>query len=343
MDLKPNYFFGKKINVKHYKGTSLKEIQNHSYQLKKSIKNFKKLNKHQVKIKKCILCNSKKLTECFKIFNTTYIECLKCSHVTKNHYIPEEYVKKFFKNDNTVNSAHLNENQKRIKYIAKEKINFFLKCIGKKNFKNIRWLDAGMGSGEVIQLINLKGGNSYGFDVGKFGIELALKNKIKNAHCFDVFNFYEFFKKNKLKKFDCISALGYLDVVSNPAKHLKILKKMLKKNGYIFLELPNYNSLTHALIKSFPNQILRYLSLAQQSCYNEKSITLFLKKNNFKPTYFWYFGLDIYQFFSTAMLLNKKNIKNFKKKLDTNFNNMQLVIDKNKSSDNFIISAKNII
>ncbi|MDC0351128.1 class I SAM-dependent methyltransferase [Candidatus Pelagibacter sp.] len=335
-----NYFFGKKINIKDYKGTSLKDIKKHSIDLKKSIKDFKKLDKYKKKISKCILCNSSNLSKNFKILGTSYIQCLNCSHVTKDHYIPDQTMKTFFRDDKTVNSAHLNENSMRIKNIAYGKIKFFLKCIKKKNFKNCNWLDAGMGSGEILQLIKSKGGDCYGFDVGKPGIDVAVKQKLNNAYCSDVFDFYKIFKKKKLKKFDCISALGYLDVVSNPAKHLQILKKMLKVNGVIFLELPNYNSLTHTLIKSFPNQILRYFSLAQQSCYTEKSIRQFLKKNNFTSTHFWFFGLDFYQFLSTATLLNNKKINTLKKMVDADFNKIQFNIDNNRLSDNFIICAK---
>ena len=43
------YFFGKKINIKDYKGTGLKDIKKHSNDLKKSIKDFKKLNKYKKK------------------------------------------------------------------------------------------------------------------------------------------------------------------------------------------------------------------------------------------------------------------------------------------------------
>ena len=336
------YFFGKKINIKDYKGTGLKDIKKHSNDLKKSIKDFKKLNKYKKKITQCILCNSKNLSKNFEIRSTFYVECLNCSHVTKDHYIPDQTMKTFFSNDKTVNSAHLNENTMRIKNIADGKINFFLKCIKKKSFKNCNWLDAGMGSGEILQLIKSKGGNCYGFDVGKLGINVAIKQKLNNVYCSDVFDFYKIFKKNKIKKFDCISALGYLDVVSNPAKHLQILKKMLKVNGVIFLELPNYNSLTHALIKAFPDQILRYFSLAQQSCYTEKSIKLFLKKNNFTITHFWFFGLDFYQFFSTVTLLTNEKIHLLKRMVDNDFNNIQFKIDNNRLSDNFILCSKKV-
>lgn len=334
------YFFGKKINIKDYKGTNFKDIKKHNSNLKKSIEEFRKLKNYKKKITRCILCNSKSLNKSFKILGTSYIQCLNCTHVTKDHYIPDQIMKNFFRDDKTVNSAHLNENSIRIKNIAVGKIKFFLNCLKKKDFKNLNWLDAGMGSGEVLQLIKSKGGDCYGFDVGKQGIEVAIKQKLNNSYCLDVFDFYKIFKKKKLKKFDCISALGYLDVVSNPSRHLQILKKMLKVNGIIFLELPNYNSLTHVLIKSFPDNILRYFSLAQQSCYTEKSIKLFLKKNNFITTHFWFFGLDFYQFFSTVTLLNNKKIDYLKKIVDNHFNKIQFRIDNNRLSDNFILCAK---
>ena len=74
---------------------------------------------------------------------------------------------------------------------------------------------------------------------------------------FDSFN-------NNLIKFDVVSATGYFDVINDPDKELKIVNRNMNKNGVMMIDVPNYESVTHDMIRLFPNESIRHLSAAKE-------------------------------------------------------------------------------
>ena len=109
-----------------------------------------------------------------------------------------------------------------------------------KKIEKLKILDAGSGSGHrIINVAKyLKNCNFIGIDISENSLIIAneLKNKenIKNI---------QFLEKNilddniKIEKFDIILCMGVLHHLSDPNEGLKILSKMLNKDGMIFLYL----------------------------------------------------------------------------------------------------------
>ena len=115
------------------------------------------------------------------------------------------------------------------------KFNYFKKRIKAKEIH----LDIGCGPGTFVNILNKK---SIGIDISNNQIIYA-KNKFKNKK----FKFKQFKKKIPLKKnsIDTISLIELIEHLNNKDLIflMKECKRVLKKNGIIYLSTPNYYSL----------------------------------------------------------------------------------------------------
>lgn len=125
-------------------------------------------------------------------------------------------------------------NEEKYKLSQLKIINKFLnKKISKK--KNI--LDFGCGYGWLLKSLNNNKWNKYGIEINPDALQIAIKNKIK---CYK--SLLDLKKKNKKKKFDVISLIHVIEHIRNPIQLLKKITQMIKKNGYLILETPDFDS-----------------------------------------------------------------------------------------------------
>jgi 2-polyprenyl-3-methyl-5-hydroxy-6-metoxy-1,4-benzoquinol methylase len=106
------------------------------------------------------------------------------------------------------------------------------------------YLDIGAGSGERVSYLKENGcKNSQGLDKFTFIKEKIKKEaEIINSDILD-------FKPNK--KFQTISLAHVLEHLENPKEVLlHIRENILTKNGYLFIQVPNYNSFERYVFKS---------------------------------------------------------------------------------------------
>lgn len=104
-----------------------------------------------------------------------------------------------------------------------------------KKFENkAEILDVGCGWGLALQFFKKKGYDCYGFDPAKEAVEYGCKKGLKIKHAglksLDVFDG---------KKFDIISLFNVLEHMSDPAEVIKQIKKIIKKNGILVIDVPN--------------------------------------------------------------------------------------------------------
>lgn len=99
--------------------------------------------------------------------------------------------------------------------------------------KNIRMLDFGTGMSNFMYLAKKQGFDIYGYDIdGKIN-QYHRRRKIKMV---DI----EKFKDNY---FDVITMFHVLEHIDEPVELLTFLKKKLRKNGIIYIDVPNGESL----------------------------------------------------------------------------------------------------
>ncbi len=332
---------GKPINIGILKGAKRIDFLRQNQISKKVAKIFLK-STDKKKIKNCIICNSKKIKFICRVLGIDFMQCSNCSHVFNKYKYSEKFLKSFWKKDGDIIAVHTHGSQQsyRKKYLSEPKVNHVLDLIKKKS-KNINWLDLGCGNGEFLISAKKKGVKTYGFDLNEKDIKLAKKKGIK-AFRTNLQGFYENYYDNKIK-FDVISSTGYFDMINEPIEEMQILEKMTKKGTIFMMDVPDFNSVTHEMIKIFPESSIRHLNACQRSSFTYKSALYLLRKFNYKPIFRWYYGLDFYMILNFLKQLTHKfdNTKVFRI-MTKRYSDFQKIFDQEKSSDTiFIIAKKN--
>jgi len=136
---------------------------------------------------------------------------------------------------------------------------------------NSKILEIGCSSGFMLLPFKKKGFNCVGIEPSGFFKKFLKKNNL------EFYSNLEDFKKKNNTKFDLIWHFFVLEHMSDPIKFLKDQISLLKKNGKIIFEIPNYSDALHTQnnIKEFENF---YWSIAHPWYFNEKSLKYLLNK-----------------------------------------------------------------
>lgn len=175
----------------------------------------------------CGLNNSKFL---FKIdrFNNTYsiVNCKDCGLLYVNPQPTEqELVKHYSKN---YNYSYMQQNKES----GKDRDD-------SKEISNIKkgiLLDVGCGSG-----LFLLAARKHGFIVRGVDLSTKMTKYGKNRFGLDLSN-RDFLELSKNKQFDVITMRHLLEHVTNPINFIRKSRELLKKDGLLFLEVPNIDS-----------------------------------------------------------------------------------------------------
>ena len=181
----------------------------------------------------CRICNHK----CKKIYSTINIpeciwptkkkstfskikiySCLKCSHLQLQNFSKKK-ISNFYGDTQYVLSKPTD---------LKKKVLLIKKEYGKNFFKNKKILDVGGGTNPVF-----KNANTYILD---FKVQKEMKKLFRKRY-------YEKDIENKTikKKFDIIFLMHTMEHFKYPGKAMKNIKNLLKKDGKLFVEIPNFN------------------------------------------------------------------------------------------------------
>ncbi len=206
----------------------------------------------------------------------------------------------------------------------KLRFNNFKKYITKKEV-----CDFGCGNGSFLKLINKHSKYACGVELYEEYIR-DLKSKE-----LDIFNDIKMSKK----KFDTIFLFHVLEHLTDPIQELKKLKKFLKKNGSIIIEVPHGNDFLLRNCDKF-----RKFSLWSEHLilHTEKSLIKFLKKSGYNKIKVKYF--QRYNYLNHLYWLNngKPNgniiLKNkYDIKIDKSYNTF---LNKAKMTDTLYCIAK---
>jgi SAM-dependent methyltransferase len=239
---------------------------------------------------KCSLCKSKinnlnvVTAHVYKKKNHAFFKCNKCQVIFQYPLVSEKDETNFYKTDFekfmegrsgleigwTDANKHFHSNYKN--YLRRYK--FLKKYLNKKKL-NI--LEIGCSSGFMLDPLIKKGHNCTGIEPsGYFSKFLKKKNII----------IFDDIKKIKNQKFDLIMHFFVLEHIRSPLTFLKEQMKLLKKNGKIIFEIPNYHDALYS-IYDIPEFERFYWSEVHPWYFNKSSINFLLKKisNNFSVSY----------------------------------------------------------
>ena len=265
--------------------------------------------KHNLeKIKNCPICKGNSFSHHISCIDHNYsgdvfniVKCDKCSFKFTNPRPKENDLYKYYKSENYISHTsskkgifnmlyHIVRNYQFIK-----KYNLINKLVTKQNKK---LLDVGSGTGEFLNYFKNKGWNVRGIETDKGAREFSLRN----YNCRIDKNLKDTVEKGE--KFDVITLWHVLEHVYKFNDYINVLKKLLKKDGYIILGLPNCNSYD---AKHYNEFWYAYDLPIHVSHFTINDINRLSKANKFKSLSIRPLIFDAYYI---SMLSNKKSGKN---------------------------------
>lgn len=237
----------------------------------------------------CNICSKETFQVIYKINQYTLYRCVECQVV-------------FIKPQ--PNKQLLNENNKyKYNTVENEKVYLSLQNLfesrAKKCIKEIKQYKNG---GKLLDV-----GSSYGFYLKTFkfagykvtGIELSNRAVLYSRNILKLNTIKDNFEKHIFKyiKFDVITLFDVIEHFSDPQKSITKIKKILKKDGIIVIQTPNYDSLISKITSSRWYWLLvpQHLFL-----YSIKTLKFFLKNNGFKILHITTWD-DHYEFVSNIL------------------------------------------
>lgn len=214
-------------------------------------------------IKKCRCCESKKLIDLNysknfflpnlrKKTTMVYATCSSCGLIFQKRYLGDKLIKKYYE----TSPVNLNITPKFEKKEIYDQLNFINQSF-KLNKKTV--FEVGPGSGKFMEVLRKKFSCRVFFkEFNKDAKKRILKKNFKEI--------------NQKTKFDMIVLRHVLEHIDNLESLFSKFKKILKPNGYIFIEVPDWSIIdnkTDPLIFEHLNQ------------FTLSSLSTFLLKNGF--------------------------------------------------------------
>ena len=209
---------------------------------------------------KCLLCGNLHLNNIIKDgtrdSNQQVVQCSKCSLV-QLFPLPsvEEDAEYYDKNVHDkmttptldvdgIYNKFLYQNENKLRYLE-EKLHIS---------RDWKMLDYASGYGFFIQLMNKHGYTFDGLDISKERLSICharLAESDYNGHIYSTNLLEEDVPLELVGKYDLITMFHLLEHLINPVELLVKVQKMLKPNGILVLELPNYANSMMEISKEF--------------------------------------------------------------------------------------------
>ena len=218
----------------------------------------------------CPLCNSKNKITLFKKRGGIYRRCKKCELVYLDPVFKDKELLKYYQNLHNAQSI-----------VTKNESSFYKKIytIGLKAIEKFKKpnliLDVGCSSGYFLDIAKSRGWKTYGIELGVKEANLAKLNHVvfeKDIKYLD-----------KLKKFDVITMWDVIEHIKNGHISIQQMRKRLVRDGLIFFQTPNVNSLAARILQEKCNV---FDGLEHVNLYDESTMYKLAKQNGFKVIYY---------------------------------------------------------
>ena len=222
----------------------------------------------------CPLCESKETETYWAMRGYKLAKCLKCGMVWDfypSENIFAQYDKTYFQNENPKGGyANYFDGMRVNKKTFSDRLNKIYKKIDKKEYL----LDVGSALGDCLDVANKLGWKDLlGLEVSEFAYDFAKNRGLKviNSTLEDA--------NIKPNSFNIVTYQDVIEHIKDPLKEMKLVFKVLKKDGFVYIVTPDVGGLWHKLLGPFwyhykPGEHIMYFS--------QKSLRLILEKSGFK-------------------------------------------------------------
>ncbi len=214
-----------------------------------------------------------------RVDNYSVIECKNCNFrhllpIPTSNELKRFYEKQYYQDHKPNYIAEDIRDKTYLEITYEERLQIFSKLTQGRNL-----LDVGCGAGLFMNFSKKKGWNVTGIEPSNLA---ALEAKELNLEVFEG-ELEDFVKLNELK-FDVIYLKNVLEHVASPEKTLECCKKIMSKEGVLFVEVPNdYQAIQKIAVKIL-NEPRSWISVPDHINYfNYSSLRKLLVRVGFKP------------------------------------------------------------
>ncbi|ACN16734.1 SAM-dependent methyltransferase family protein [Desulforapulum autotrophicum HRM2] len=236
-----------------------------------SISNHKKYIDNQnglfrdefVEYRKCPVCSQDNYLNIFFKEGGSYVKCLNCSMVYLNPVFTDDALNDYYEKNHSVQAQIVESGDSFYEKIYNHGLNSIEKICPPGNI-----LDIGCSSGVFLDLSKNRGWKTN-------GIELNVREfKMAQMKGHSVYN--SLIENTKFdKKFNAITLWDVFEHIKNGKFYLNMMKKLLMKNGVIFLQIPNSDSLAAKILQKKCNM---FDGLEHVNLYGVNTIKLLAKR-----------------------------------------------------------------
>ncbi len=182
----------------------------------------------------CLICNNFDLSPLNNYQKCYLVKCNSCKFVFAKRIptyeeLVAEYSSAYTRNDH-ISPITLKRYEEIFKHLNKFKVN-----------NNI--LDVGAGNGHFLQAAKRNGWNAYGTEFEQRAIDRCVSKGI-------TMHLGKLNPENyRPEMFDIITSFEVIEHINNPIEEIKNFNALLRKGGLVYLTTPNFNSISHTLLR----------------------------------------------------------------------------------------------
>ena len=189
----------------------------------------------------CPACRSKKSRRLFSKEGGTYVKCDKCAMVFLNPVLKDDVLSDFYRNNHTVQAQIVESDMSFYSNLYNKGLDVIESALRAKR-ANPHVLDIGCSSGVFLDVAKQRGWSTTGLELNLQEAELA---KAKGHRVLT-----ELLQQAPLKAdFNAITMWDVFEHIKDGASYLKMMKRLLKPGGIIFMQIPSSASLAARVLQ----------------------------------------------------------------------------------------------
>ena len=220
----------------------------------------------------CIICNGREWKFLYDRCGYDYLKCNACGLIKTDPLPTDEDVRRH-------HAYHAQEGhyQLSVKCGRKDSVHQaiydYASAFVTQNMEHPRVLDLGCYTGALLDCFQADGWETWGVELQPQAAEIAKTKHADRIFCGQI----EDFKVPEFGSFDCVTAVGSIEHLSNPEVMLRVAKEALRRGGLIILQTPNTASLPAKLLgRHWPC----YFPVEHIYHFSARNLRKFLKKNS---------------------------------------------------------------
>ena len=227
----------------------------------------------------CALCGKSRFTKVADKLRTKdnykIYRCTSCGHIQLLPRPGMEEDREYYNKDSQEKAIRSKVNLDSQRINSKYDVNRRADFIEGKFPRDFEILDIGCGYGFFLEEMSRRGYMIKGVEVSKERRDLA--GKIVNCDILDI-NFAEA-TNTKMEKVEVATLFHVLEHTADPISFCRNIKRVIKKNGYLIVEVPNVEEL---MLETCPEYNDFYWIRAHLHYFNNKTLEFVLKNAGFK-------------------------------------------------------------